>query len=91
MRFDLSKLEFKDIILAIGIIGSIFGAAVAYSSNTSRTETALEEIKTLKIEIFENRKLDYEQSLILKEITVNMNNLVDVVKELKQKRRFGND
>lgn len=90
MTFNFSKVELHDVILFIGVIGSIFGAAVAYSNNTSKVELAIHEMQTIKEDVSENRKVNFEQSLLLREISVNVQNLAETIKDMKTQSKKEN-
>lgn len=87
MKLNLQNLELSDVILFIGVIGSIFGASSAYTNSTSKIETAMDELKSVKSEVIENRKLNYDQNVLLRDITVNMQHLAETIREIKEEAK----
>lgn len=83
MSLIVNKLDLKDIVMVIGIISSICGAAVAFAINSERIETSLKSVQAINNELDDNRRVNQEQNLILERVTINMNYMADQIKEIK--------
>lgn len=84
MSVIVNKLDLKDIVMVVGIISSICGAAVAFAINSERIETTMQAVKLINNELTDDRKVDQDQNIILERITSNMNYLTDQIKDIKQ-------
>lgn len=78
----------RDMAVVFGIIASIIGAAIAYGSNIKEikdTKESLFEFKTdVKKELKENRDINLQQTVLLKETSIRLEGLTDAIKDLKK-------
>lgn len=74
----------RDFILYFGIIASIIGAAIAYGSNVQEITETKTDVKEIKVELKEKRKVDLEQTILLKETVIQIKHLAEAVGELKK-------
>jgi hypothetical protein len=84
MKINLAAIELKDIIMILGIVGSIVGAAAAYSTQATQQQMAYQEIVDIKKDLVKNRETDIEQSIILERVAIKLAEVAESMKDLKK-------
>jgi len=75
----------KTTVIVFGIISSIVGAAVAYGASMEKITENQKDIEEVKVELKEKRDIDLEQTVLIKEVVVEIKNIAKITEKLEKK------
>lgn len=88
MKLNLDNLELKDVILFLGIIGSIYASGNSSANSANRVESTYQEVQELKANQKKNDELNLSQTLIMERTTVILSGLLKQVETLQSNQNW---
>lgn len=97
MKFDFSRMDVKDWVLIGTVVISMVTSAISYGKQSAQVNAAMldqtnqikilfKELTDVKIDVASMRNTNFDQSLLIREITVNVQNLAETIRDIKKKQ-----